>query len=327
MAGRKPRIGIALSAGGAAAMAEIGVISELVAAGVSIDVVAGTSAGAMVGAAYAAGRLPEFSVTMRSLTRRRVLGLFDPAWPGVGGLLEGRRAMQLIRPHVGTTIETLLRPYAAVAADLRTGQEVVLRSGNVLEAIRASIAVPGVLTPLRVADSLLVDGGLVNPLPVSVARSLGAERVIAVSVLPTRGAPPMRVRRAVARPLLARLLAGAGARRAAARAASRRKAAARSRDEALGLIEVILDAVRIVERRIAVARLRDEPADFLIEVPVPRIGIFDFQRTADMIEIGRAAARDALPELRRTIVRAEPPLYRRWVRWRRRRDLRAPSPR
>ncbi len=307
-------------------MAEIGAIEELVAAGVPIDVVAGTSAGSMVGAAYAAGCLSEFAATMRALTRRRVLGLFDPTWPRLG-LLEGRRAMELIRPYVGTAIESLPRPYAAVAADLRTGEEVVMRSGNVLEAIRASIAVPGVFTPLRVANSLLVDGGLVNPVPVSVARALGAELVIAVSVLPTRRALPPRVRRAVARPLLARLLAGAGARRAAARTASRRKAAARASGEALGFMEVILDAVRIVERRIAAARLKDEPPDFLIEIPVPRIGMFDFQRTSEMIEIGRTAAHDALPELRRTIERAGPPLYRRWARWRSGRGLRSPSPR
>src|SRR5262245_51629292 len=124
-------------------MAEIGVIGELVAAGMPIDVVAGTSAGAMVGAAYASGRLPEFAATMRSLTRRRMLTLFDPKWPR-GGLLEGRRAMTLIRPHVGTKIESLLRPFAAVAVDLRTGDEVVLREGSVLDAVRASIAIPGI---------------------------------------------------------------------------------------------------------------------------------------------------------------------------------------
>jgi len=295
-------------------MAEIGVLNELVAAGIAIEFVAGTSAGAMVGAAYAAGRLPEFAAVVRALTRRRVIGLFDPKWPR-GGLLEGQRAMSLLRPHVGATFDSLLRPFAAVAADLRTGDEVVLREGSVIDAVRASIAIPGVFTPLRRGEQLLVDGGLVNPIPVSVARALGAEVVIAVSVL-THRAEPAKMRGRASRPLVARLLARAGARRAAARALARRKAADERRAQALGLIEVILSATRIVERRIAAARLKEEPPEFLLEVPVPRLGIFDFQESTTMIEMGREAARAALPEIQRVIASASPTIYRRWGQWR-----------
>jgi len=311
---RRAKIGVALSAGGAAAMAEIGVISELVAAGIPIDFVAGTSAGAIVGAAYAAGHLPEFAAIMRALTRRRVLTLFDPKWPR-GGLLEGARAMTLMRPYFGTRFESLLRPFAAVAADLRTGDEVILREGSVADAVRASIAIPGVFTPIRRGDQLLVDGGLVNPIPVSVARTLGAEVVIAVSVLTQRTAAA-KVRSRSSKPLFARLLASAGAHRAAARAVARRKAAAERRSQALGLVDVLLHATRIIERRIAAARLKEEPPDFLLEIPVPRLGIFDFQETATMIEAGRVAAVAALPEIERVIASATPPLYRRWGQWR-----------
>ena len=298
-------------------MAQIGVVNELVGAGFSIDAVAGTSAGAMVGATYAAGRLPEFAAAMRALTRRRVLTLFDVKWPR-GGLLEGRRAMTLLRPHVGARFDSLLRPFAAVAADLRTGDEVVLREGSVVDAVRASIAIPGVFTPVRRGDQVLVDGGLVNPIPVSVARALGAEFVIAISVLTHRAEPARAARREATKPLFVRLLARAGARRAAVRAAARRKAADERRSQALGLVEVILEATRIIERRIAAARLKEDPPDFLLEIPVPRLGIFDFQHTAAMIEAGRVAAVAALPTIDQALARGAPPLYRRWGRWKNR---------
>jgi NTE family protein len=177
-----PTVGVALSGGGAAAMAHIGVLEELSAAGISIRCVAGTSAGALVGAAFAAGHLAEFRDTMTGLTRSRVLRLFDPRWPRTG-LLEGRRSLELLRAYLGDRIETLPLRYAVVATDLYSGEEVILRTGEVVEAIRASIAIPGLFTPLRLQGRLLVDGGLVNPMPVDVARELGAEFVIAVSVL------------------------------------------------------------------------------------------------------------------------------------------------
>jgi len=251
---------------------------------------------------------------MRALTRRRVLSLFDPTWPRVG-LLEGRRAMELIRPHVGTSIATLLRPFAAVATDLRTGDELVIREGSVLEAIRASVAIPGIFTPQRREGRLLVDGGLVNPVPVSAARSLGAEFVIAVSVLPRADEPlpPRRRRKRLGAELVARLFAGwtdAGVAQVAEAIEE-----STSVDEEVGLIEVMLDASRIVERRIADARFREEPPDFLLEVPQRRTGIFDFQLSGEMIAAGREAAKEALPELHAALAGALP-LYRRWTRWR-----------
>jgi NTE family protein len=314
-------IGVALSAGGAAAMAQVGVLEELSAAGLPIRCVAGTSAGAIVGAAFAAKRLEPFRELMCGLSRRRVLWLFDPTWPRVG-LFEGRRAMELIRPYVGTRFETLPRRYAAVATDLRAGTEVILREGDVLEAIRASVAIPGVFTPQRKDGRLLVDGGLVDPLPVAALGELGANFTIAINVLPLterarqRAAREARERRRLPRQLLARFLAGlARGRQARAGGAEPRQVpAAHGVGAELGLIEVLFEASRVVESQLAASRLREHPPDVLISVPLPRIGLFDFHRSQEMVDAGRAAARRALPELR-TRLAGTVPIYHRVRRW------------
>lgn len=279
------QVGIALSAGGAAAMAQVGVLEELGAAGIPIQVVAGTSAGAMVGAAFAADHLAGFRDAMCTLTRGRVLRLFDPTLSH-GGLFEGRRAMELIQDYVGDRIEELPRRYAAVATDLHTGERVLLQEGPVLEAIRASIAIPALFTPRRRAGRWLVDGGLVDPIPVGVARRLGAEFVIAANVLPLG-----QLRRA--------------------ESPSQRQASEPS------TVDVILSASRVIETQVATSRLREHPSDWLLQVPVPDVGIFDFQRSAELVEAGREAARKALPGLQKAL-EAAVPFRRRLRRWPRR---------
>jgi NTE family protein len=245
-----------------------------------------------------------------TLTRRRVLWLFDPTWP-YSGLFEGRRALELIRPYVGERIEDLPRPYAAVATDLGSGDEVVLREGAVVEALRASIAIPGIFTPQRWQGRLLVDGGLVNPLPVDVARQLGAQFVIAVSVLGflDESAPHAPERQGVTIQLLARFLA-------------RHKPQQRERVEPpgadsegdLGLIDVLSRATTLIQARIAMARLREDPPDALVAVPMPEIGLLDYDRAAEAIAAGRAAARRALPEIKNALATAAP-LSHKVTRW------------
>ena len=308
------RIGVALSGGGAAGLAHVGVLEELAEGGIPIHCVAGTSAGAMVGAAYAADRLTAFRETMCGLTRRRVLSLFDPTWPR-SGLLEGRRSLELIRPHVGERIESLPRPFAAVATDLRSGAEVVLREGDVLEAIRASIAIPGLFTPQHWRGRLLVDGGLTNPLPVDVARQLGAQFVIAVTVLalpedtvPRKGEP----QRLTAQ-LLARFLDSDETPRPEEAEDTSGEPESDLADD-IGLIEVLSKATGVVQARIAAARLREQPPDCIVAAPSQEIGLFDFHRAADAVETGRAAAREALPEIRSALLAAEP-LYQKLARW------------
>jgi NTE family protein len=311
-----PQIGIALSGGGASSLAHVGVLEELTAARIPIHCVAGTSAGAMVGAAYAANRLRGLRQAMCALTRRRVLWLFDPTWPH-SGLLEGRRALELIRPYVGERIETLPRPYAAVATDLRSGLEVVLRRGDVIEAIRASIAIPGLFTPQRWEDRLLVDGGLVNPLPVDVVRQLGARFVIASSVLgvPDEALLPTPHPRGLPAQLLTRLHARLDWRAPQTPPTTNDGHRPQAGNDAdLGLIDVLSRASTVVQARIAAARLREQPPDYLISVTLPEIGLFDFHRATEIVAAGRAAAHRALPEIRAALAAAAP-LYRRVTRW------------
>jgi len=308
------RIGVALSGGGAAGMAHVGVLEELETAGIPIRCIAGASAGAMVGAAWAADRLGAFRDTMCSLTRRRVLSLFDPTWPR-SGLLEGRRSLELIRPHVGGRIEDLPRPFAAVASDLLSGAEVVLREGDVLEAIRASIAIPGLFTPQRWRGRLLVDGGLTNPLPVDVARQLGAEFVIAVSVLalPGESIPRKGEPQRLSAQLLAHLR---DSEKAARRAEALEPPAEDEGDVAddIGLIEVLSRATGLAQARIATARLREQPPDCIVVVPSMEIGLFDFHHAAEAVAAGRLAALEALPEIRTALLSAEP-LHQKLARW------------
>lgn len=305
-------------------MAHVGVLEEFVAADLNVCCVAGTSAGAMVGAAFANGQLAAFRETMCALTRSRVLRLFDPIWPQ-SGLLEGRRSLELVRPHLGTTIESLGMPFAAVATDLDTGEEVVLRTGPVVEAVRASIAIPGLFTPLRLAKRILVDGGLVNPIPADVARALGADFVIAVSVLQVH--PTILQRRTVRAGLTQQWSERLRRRWQKSPTASSPVLPQDNGTPAteLGLVEILSRASTVVQARIAAARLREAPPDFVVHVPV-RLGLFDFHRSREAIQAGRLAARQILPELREALHRALP-LAERVQRWLDLATTRWPSPR
>lgn len=291
------RIGVALSSGGAAGLAHIGVLEELDAAGIQIDCVAGTSAGAMVGAAFAGGRMNEFRDRVLSWSGRRRVALFDPIWPR-DGLLGGRRAMEMLGPCASGLIEELRIPYAAIATDLDSGELLVLRCGDVRDAIRASIAIPGVFCPQLWQGRRLVDGALRDPVPVAPARELGANFVIAVSVLGNEGqliATPCIDSTPPWRRLLARVW----------RTHSQGTAAESEGDDcadnpvahAGGLANILCKASIVVQTTIAAARLRESPPDFLIAPAAADIGAFEVHRASEAIEAGRAAARAVLPNL------------------------------
>lgn len=302
LAGVRPlRIGIALGAGSAAALAEIGALQVLREAGLPVHAVAGTSAGSVVGAAFAAGRLTELHEALTGLSRSQVVRLFDWAWPREG-FLHGRRALEYLAPHLGERIEELDLPFAAIATDLERGDEVRLTRGPVFDAVRASIAIPGIFRPWRIDGRLLVDGGLVNPVPVSACRELGCEFVIAMNALRLR--PEFEVAAGSPHP-----------------DADASEAAAPETPEP-GLLDVVARASDILAARIASSRLREDPPGFLLQIPVPDVGMFDLHRTAELVEAGRSAASAALPGLRDALARAVP-LHRRLFGWPRRSGSRA----
>jgi NTE family protein len=296
------QIGIALSSGGAAGLAHIGVLEELLASGLRPRCVAGTSAGAIVGATFAAQRLDAFRKRVIGLTLRRRITLFDPVWPRAG-FLAGHRAMDLVRPFVGTTIEKLPLRFAAVATDLHAGCSVVMTRGDVIDALRASIAIPGIFTPLRHQGRLLVDGALTDPLPVSAARGLGANFVIAVNVIPAKPAARIPIATpAIATASTVRRWLGVIERwitspQAARGNADMRRECVETSIAGNRLMEILSHASAVVQANIVAARLRDQPPDFCIAPEVADVGLFDLHRAEEAIECGRAAARAVLPEL------------------------------
>ncbi|NLH79810.1 MAG: NTE family protein rssA, partial [Phyllobacteriaceae bacterium] len=261
-------------------------------AGIDPDVVAGTSMGAVVGACDLAGRLDRLETFARDLTPRGVFGLLDLRLGG-SGLVGGERLARLIVSHLDDVrIEDLARPFTAVATELATGHEIWLTTGRLVEALRASYALPGIFEPVRLGRRLLVDGALVNPVPVSVCRALGAEVVIAVNLASdtlARGtvvqAPPIEIpadpddrpHDRIGRGLLRRFFAGTA--------------------DAPGLTGVMMESFNIIQDRITRSRLAGDPPDVMIAPRLGRIGLFDFHRAAEAIDIGRAAADRALPEL------------------------------
>ena len=177
-----PRIGLALGSGSARGWSHIGIIESLAEAGIEADIVCGTSMGSLVGAAYVAGRLTELRQWAETATWREIVGLMDVRLSG-GGLIYGKQVVSFLKGlGVEEPIESYTKRYAAIATDLVSGREIWLESGPIHEAVRASIALPGILSPARVGGKWLVDGGLSNPVPVSVCRALGAEVIIAVNL-------------------------------------------------------------------------------------------------------------------------------------------------
>jgi len=177
-----PPIGLALGGGVARGWAHIGAIRALVEAGIRPDIIAGTSIGALVGGVFLAGKLDILEDWARALTRRRMMSYMDIRWGG-SGFMRGERLARVLRHYLGDTrIEDLDRKYAAVACDLRTGYEVWLQNGPIIPAVRASYALPGAFEPIKIDGRYMIDGALVNPVPVSACRAMGAHIVIAVSL-------------------------------------------------------------------------------------------------------------------------------------------------
>jgi len=303
-------IGLALGGGAARGWAHLGVLQALAELAVPIHCAAGTSMGALVGGFCAAGRLPALAALALQLDRQQALRLFLEPGRLRAGLLDGRKIMDFVRQHIGVAdIEALPMPYRAVATDLLTGQEVVLARGDLTAAIRASIAIPGMFTPVPRANALLADGGLVNPLPVSVARALGATAVIAVDL---NHYPPAGAREKQGAPAdapsrrwqpTARWITPALARKVNAqleRLQRKRLAVVRSWNDARRqptIFDVIGHSIRIMEAQITAVRLQLEPPDVLIRPDLRRMGYMEFHRAAVAMEAGYRATMAQKPAL------------------------------
>ncbi len=299
---RRPRIGLALGAGAARGWSHIGVLQELAARHVQVDVIAGASIGAVVGGCYAAGRLEALEAFARSLTKRRVFSLMDVSFSGLGMLSGGKLRDELARELTGRRIESLPITFGAVATEIGSGHEVWLRKGDVVEAIRASYALPGIFEPVRVDNRWLFDGALVNPVPVTLCRALGAELVIAVNLVGDTAYRGALIADGTQPGADASAGAGAGIPEdvdltAASEARQLRRQFGRGADGAPGIAAAMLDAFNITQDRIARSRLAGDPPDVLINARLSKVGLFEFHRAEELIAIGRDAARRALNEI------------------------------
>jgi NTE family protein len=278
---KKVKIALALGGGAARGWAHIGVLRALNEAGIEVGMIAGTSIGALVGGCYLAGKLDELEAFARSLTMRRIASLLDLTIGG-SGLFGGMRLTKRMQEHLeGFAIEDLDRPFVAVASELNTGHEVWIANGSLITALRASYALPGIFEPVRTNSRTLVDGALVNPVPVSVCRAYEQPLVVAVNLhydLFGRSA----VVKHTAGPL---------------------NGEPQRRDEApytkLGMTGVMVQAFNIIQDRISRARLAGDPPDLALHPRLSDVGLSEFHRAGEAIERGYEETSARLTEIRR----------------------------
>ena len=299
----RPRIGLALGSGIARGWAHIGVIRGLAEAGIEPDLICGTSIGALVGGVQLAGKLDALEAWARQLTTLRMISYLDFQL-GHGGMIGGHRLTRTMNDHLGDlAIEALPLPFVALATDLVTGHEVWLRQGPLVDALRASFSLPGLFAPVRTDDRWLVDGAMVNPLPVSVCRAMGAQLVIAVNLhadlIGRNPWPGTGVPRAAGFDLLNELPADAPAREGALEGALRH-IFGRAPDRP-SLFGVMVQSLNIMQDRITRSRMAGEPPDVAINPRLGHLGLLEFHRADEAIAEGRKAAERALPELRDAI--------------------------
>lgn len=283
------KIGLVLGSGSARGWAHIGVIRELSDHGYAPDIVCGCSIGAFVGASYANGDLDGLERWVRALAWQDVLGLLDVGFGG--GLIKGDKLMAFFARHfVDRDFTQLQKPFACVATELATGREIWLREGSVAAAVRASIALPGLFRPVRHEGRLLVDGALVNPVPVSLARALDSEIVLAVDL----GAD--MIGRALQR-------GEPGEENGGWRKALAERLGILDGDGLPPLAGVLATSIHIMQSRIARSRLAGEPADVLITPRLAHLGLMDYHRAEEAIQEGREAVKRMLPAIRSVVSR------------------------
>ncbi|MBZ9677196.1 patatin family protein [Mesorhizobium sp. ES1-1] len=285
----KTGISLALGGGCARGWAHIGVLRALDEAGIEVSMIAGTSIGALVGGCYLAGKLDELEEFARGLSRRRIFGLLDLNLRG-NGLFGGMKLDARLREHVaGVRFEDLPKPFVCVASEIRTGHEIWLSSGSLITAMRASYALPGVFEPVNCNGRVLVDGALVNPVPVSVCRAYEQPLVVAVNLhydlfgraaVIKHGAGELVVEKDAPRP-------------------GQFDPQRQSRETRLGITGVMVEAFNIIQDRISRARLAGDPPDMSLQPKLSHIGLTEFHRADEAISIGYQATMAQIGELTR----------------------------
>ncbi|BDH45634.1 patatin family protein [Salmonella enterica subsp. enterica serovar Choleraesuis] len=283
---REVKIGLALGSGAAKGWAHIGVINALERMGIRVDIVAGCSVGSLVGAAYASGRLPLFERWVRSFGYWDVIRLMDFSWRR-GGLLRGRRVFEQARKIIpDANIEECALRFGAVTCNLSTGRELWFTKGDLHHAIRASCSIPGLLSPVSHNGYWLVDGAVVNPVPVSITRAMGADIVIAVDL--QHDAHLMQ------QDMLS--LSDADNEQPAGW-----RGRLRSRFSRLhappGAMEIMSTSIQVLENRIKRTRMAGDPPDIVLQPLCPQISTLDFHRAREAIAAGVAAVEKKTDEL------------------------------
>lgn len=295
---RKVKIGLALGSGAAKGWAHIGVIRALERAGIDIDVVAGCSVGALVGAAYINGQLDTMQSWVSAFRYWDVIRLMDLSWQR-GGLLRGDRVFSHIRqliPH--EQIEGGVKPFGVVATNLSTGRELWLTEGDLHQAVRASCSMPGLLPPVSYNGYWLVDGAVVNPVPISLTRALGADIVIAVDLQHDAhlmqqdllSVTPQNHEEHTAEH--AESLTWGKKLRQHLLGFSQRRAS-----QSPGAMEIMSTSIQVLENRLKRYRMAGDPPDVLIQPFCPQISTLDFHRAEEAIAAGKAAVEKKMDEL------------------------------
>jgi NTE family protein len=299
------KIGLALGGGAARGGAHLGAIRALEEAGIRVDYVAGTSIGALVGAAFTTGVIDELESFTKSLEWKKMTSFMDVALP-FSGVIDGRKVSLFLEDLVGTQSFMGLSPsLSVVACNLNGGREVVLREGNLVEAIRASISIPGIFRPVIKEGDILVDGGLVNPVPVSAVREMGADIVVAVDLnhktasldeptvslspgdRPQNGSTATRETKNNANPLMRKL-------EALEASGLSRIRSWREKEVGPNLAEVLMRSLDVMGDQVREARFQENPPDLLIQPKVEHVSFLEFHRAKELIDVGYLETRSAL---------------------------------
>ncbi len=295
------KIGLALGSGSSRGWAHIGVIEALEELGILPHVICGTSVGSLVGASYAAGKLASLKEWVCSLTMLGTATFFDVTLSR-SGFVNKEKLNQFFEKHVAdneSVIEDLPLRYAAVATELNTGRELWLTKGPVLQAVWSSIALPGIFPPVYYKERWLLDGGLVNPVPVSMCRALGADIVFAVNL---NG--DLLIKQ-VSRPALPEKSSGNFMSKVAGAVKGSSSTLRGGRDDNSGtppgLLESIAGSINIAQDRITRSRMAGDPPDVILLPRLGHIGLLEFYRAEEAIEEGRQCVQAALPAIERTL--------------------------